>query len=118
MQVPKIIFVERSKDNTQRKSSAEHKAIFNQLILDLTEAYPHLKSTQVKAMAVEKFLHGAGIVDVSCLESYENGSYGVGIFNKDTKEKIAFIKTNSFVVNVLNDLYNDGVFDSVLRQKV
>lgn len=114
MILPNITFVDYSENQEGhglRKSSSDHKALFTKLIDALTEQHPHLKSWQIKAMAIEQFLLAAGI-DVICIDTVNGKDYGTGIFHKETNEKIAFIKTNSMVVNILHDLYFKGVFDS------
>ncbi len=113
MDLPKITFVDYSENQEGhgvRKSSSEHKELFAELNDSLTGQYPHLKSCQIKAMAIEKFLLAAG-VDVICIDTVHGKEYGTGIFHKVTNEKIAFIKNNSLVVNILHDLYFQGVFN-------
>lgn len=115
MDLPKVNFantLDSSDGLASRKYKSEHKALFAYLIDSLTEESPHLKSCQIKAMAVEKFLGAAGI-DVICIDTFYRSDYGTGIFNKQTRKKIGFIKTNAPVVNALHDLYFDGVFNNL-----
>lgn len=115
MDLPKINFVntlDSSDGIASRKSSSEHKVLFANLIDSLREENPHLKSCQIKAMAIEKFLGAAGI-DVICIDTFYGSEYGTGIFNKQTRKKIGFIKTNALVVNALHDLYMEGVFNNL-----
>lgn len=113
MELPKINFIDYAEDQDmqgQRKSTSEHKVLFAKLIDVLTEENPHLKSCQVKAMAIEKFLSAADM-NVICIETYEGTDYGTALYNKQTREKIGFIRTNALVVNALQDLYMQGVFE-------
>lgn len=111
-----IMSAEKCSDDSEYKgglglkdSNPAHKVFFDRLIHDLTLKHPQLKSCQVKALALEQFLLAEGI-DVLCIDSYDGKEYGVGIFTKDTKEKIGFIRTNAVVVNSLYAMYSKGIF--------
>lgn len=115
MDLPKINFVntfDSSNGIGNCKSSFKHKAVFAYIMERLTEENQHLKSCQIKAMAIEKFLGAAGI-DVICFDTFDGSEYGTGIFNKQTRKKIGFIKTNALAVNALYDLYMEGVFNNL-----
>lgn len=76
------------------------------------EAEPMLSSLKCKAKGVENFLNIAG-VKVLCVDSYIDNSSGISICDCSTKKELAFIKTNSVLINKLYDLYYSGKFSAL-----
>jgi hypothetical protein len=73
------------------------------------EAEPMLSPIKMKAKGLQNFLSDAGIA-IICLDEIGDSGSGLLIIDYETKKDLAFIKTNSVLINVIFDLYFTGVF--------
>ena len=119
MKFPKIVFPPNyptSKRNEQYALKLPHKDLLAYGIRMVEEEEPMLSPLQAKAKGVQQFLLAAGI-NVLCVDSHDGNVSGLSILNAETKDELAFIKTNSVLINMLYDLYFDGAFLALDNQE-
>lgn len=75
------------------------------------ENQPMISNQQAKAKGVQEFLRSAGL-GILCVDSYNESGSGLLILDEETKKELAFIKTNSVLINIIYDLYFSGVFST------
>lgn len=99
--------------NRNRKNEIKqpHKDLLAYMIRMVEEKQPRLSNQQAKAKGVQEFLRAAGL-QVLCIDSFNKGLTGLSILDEETKKELAFIKTNSVLINSIYDLYFDGVFST------
>lgn len=112
MSFPEIVFAEEYPNlnrNEQYALKLPHKDLLAYAIRIVEEAEPMLSPLQAKAKGVQRFLRAAGL-NVFCVDSHDGNVSGLAILNAKNKEELAFIKTNSVLINMLYDLYFEGTF--------
>ena len=92
----------------KKEIKEEHKSLLSYYIRLASEREPMLSAAKAKAKGVQNFLFDAGL-DVLCIDSIEGGGTGLLIVDRKTKNELAFIKTNSVLINVIYDLYFEGI---------
>lgn len=110
----KIIFLEEyrwSSRNRKNEIKQPHKDYLAYLIRMEEERHPTLNSLQAKARGVQAFLRASGL-KVLCIDSYADSGSGILVLDEVGKKELAFIKTNSVLINVLYDLYFNGTFST------
>lgn len=110
----KIVFLEEyrwSSRNRKNEIKQPHKDYLAYLIRMEEERQPTLTSLQTKARGVQAFLRASGL-KVLCIDSYADSGSGILVLDEVGKNELAFIKTNSVLINVLYDLYFNGTFST------
>lgn len=109
---PKIVFPTEY-ISSGRVKKKDIKIKFNDLlsyyIRLVGEREPMLSTIKMKAKGVQDFLCDAGLA-VQCLDTIGDSGSGLLIIDVKTKNELAFIKTNSVLINAIFDLYFSGVF--------
>lgn len=110
----KIILLEEyrwASRNRKNEIKKPHKDYLLYLIRIEEEKHPTITSSQAKARGVQNFLRLCGL-KVLCIDSFSENGSGLMILDETTQEEIAFIKTNSVLINVIYDLYFSGLFSA------
>lgn len=110
----KIIFLEEYRWSTRNRKNEikqPHKDFLAYLIRMEEERQPTLTSLQAKARGVQAFLRASGL-KVLCIDSFTDSGSGLLVLDELSKKELAFIKTNSVLINVLYDLYFNGAFSA------
>lgn len=110
----KIIFLEEYRWSTRNRKNEikqPHKDYLAYLIRMEEERQPTLTSLQAKARGVQVFLRASGL-KVLCIDSFTDSGSGLLVLDELSKKELAFIKTNSVLINVLYDLYFNGAFSA------
>lgn len=93
----------------KKEIKEEQKSLLSYYIRLASEHEPMLSAAKAKAKGVQNFLCDAGL-DVLCIDSIGESGTGLLIIDSNTKNELAFIKTNSVLINVIYDLYFEGIF--------
>lgn len=110
----KITFLEEykwSSRNRKNEIKKPHKDYLTYLIRMEEERQPTLTSVQAKARGVQTFLRASGL-KVLCIDSFTDSGSGLFLIDENSKKELAFIKTNSVLINVIYDLYFNGAFSA------
>lgn len=110
----KIIFLEEyrwSSRNRKNEIKKPHKDYLTYLIRMEEERQPTLTSIQSKARGVQTFLRLSGL-RVLCIDSFTDRGSGLLLIDENSKKELAFIKTNSVLINVIYELYFNGAFSA------
>lgn len=102
------IWASRNRKNEIKKP---HKDYLAYLIRMEEEQHPTLTSLQAKARGVQAFLRASGL-KVLCIDSFTDSGSGLLVLDELSKKELAFIKTNSVLINVLYELYFKGDFSA------
>lgn len=110
----KIIFLDEyrwANRNRRNEIKQPHKDLLAYMIRMVIENQPMISNQQAKAKGVQEFLRSAGL-GILCVDSYNESGSGLLILDEETKKELAFIKTNSVLINIIYDLYFSGVFST------
>lgn len=97
--------------NRRNEIKQPHKDLLAYMIRMVLENQPMISNQQAKAKGVQEFLRSAGL-GVLCIDSYNESGSGMYILDEETKKELAFIKTNSVLINIIYDLYFSGAFST------
>lgn len=97
--------------NRKNEIKQPHKDYLAYLIRMEEERRPTLTSMQSKARGVQTFLRASGL-KVLCIDSFTNSESGLLLIDEVSEKELAFIKTNSVLINVIYDLYFNGAFSA------
>lgn len=97
--------------NRRNEIKQPHKDLLAYMIRMVLENQPMISNQQAKAKGVQEFLRSAGL-GILCIDSYNESGSGMYILDEETKKELAFIKTNSVLINIIYDLYFSGAFST------
>lgn len=97
--------------NRRNEIKQPHKDLLIYMIRMAEEKEPILSKQQAKAKGVQEFLRAAGL-RILCVDSFNEDGSGLSILDEESRKELAFIKTNSVLINSIYDLYFEGGFST------